>query len=246
MKTFRLLAITGLMAFAGTASAQFVNSGSNATTTTPQTETGSRMIKDTRDYNRFEFGYLPSAMSFDYDDAPDDEKFKGFEVGYIHGFNLTKKLPLFLELGGQIQYRSYKDSWSGEIYYEGYYFDTDITYKEKLLSINIPVNLTYRLNINKDFAISPFFGFDFRINVIGKRPITVEVEGESADEDYNLFDEDEMGKDNTWKRFQAGWHIGVNLDWKALHVGVAYGTDMNEIAEKTKFKTTTVALGFNF
>ena len=43
-----------------------------------------------------------------------------------------------------------------------------------------------------------------------------------------------------------GWHIGVGLDYKALHFGVDYGTDFMEIAEKTTFSTTSITLGFNF
>ena len=269
MKTLRFLAVAGMIAIAGTASAQFVNSGSTTATTQSTQRTGTRLIKDTRDYNRFEFGYLPSTVSFSDDDYGDDFKMQGFYVGYTHGFNLTSKLPLFLEFGGQVQFRTGKSESFDDVVYNSYNYYTiaevEVTPKSNLLSLNIPVNLAYRLNINNDFAITPYFGFDFRINLMGKCKYKFDV---SMDPDYedefsedeivdyleddggykatNLFDKDDQGKDYVWKRFQAGWHIGVNFDYKALHIGVNYGTDMNEWAKKTKLKTTTVALGFNF
>lgn len=275
MKTLRFLAVAGMIAIAGTASAQFVNSGSTTATTQSTQRTGARLIKDTRDYNRFEFGYLPSTMTID-EKGEDDWKAQGFEVGYIHGFNLTKKLPLFLEFGGQIQFRTFKTPVDEEDRTNDYYYIEDddyygdaipgefiYTYKENMLSLNIPINLTYRLNVTKDFAISPYFGFDFRINLMGKGKTKLSADidsdygGDYTEDDVmddfkdryepsNLFDKDDQGKDYVWKRFQAGWHIGVNFDYKALHIGVNYGTDMNELAKKTKLKTTTVALGFNF
>lgn len=252
MKTLRFLAVAGMIAIAGTASAQFVNSGSTTATTQSTQRTGARLIKDTRDYNRFEFGYLPSTLVQDWDGA-DDLKMKGFEIGYLHGFNLTSKLPLFLEVGGQFQLRTWKDSEEES----DEYGSLELTNRMNIFSLNIPVNLAYRLNITNDFAITPYFGFDFRINLLGKDKYKIDVSGEYADykdeiedelpDDINLFDKDDMGgSDYVYKRFQAGWHIGVNLDWKALHFGVNYGTDMSEISEDRKVKTTTVALGFNF
>ena len=32
-------------------------------------------------------------------------------------------------------------------------------------------------------------------------------------------------KDYTWNRFQLGWHVGVGFNYKALYLGVNYGTD---------------------
>lgn len=114
-----------------------------------------------------------------------------------------------------------------------------------MLSLNIPVNLLYRFNITDDFSISPYFGLDFRINLLGKNKAEVTYNDETDSEDINLFDDDDMG-DEAWGRFQAGWHLGVGFDYRVLHVGVEYGTDFNEIAEKTKFATTSITLGLNF
>ena len=127
-----------------------------------------------------------------------------------------------------MQYRSYSED-----YDYGYNYEV----KANTLSLNIPVALTYRINVTDDFAVSPNFGFDFRINMMGKLK-----ELEDGDELSNI----DLYSDGDWKRFQAGWHIGVGLDYRALHFGVQYGTDFNEIAEELKIATTSVTLGFNF
>ena len=44
----------------------------------------------------------------------------------------------------------------------------------------------------------------------------------------SVFDsaEDAMdGDDNTWNRFQMGWHVGVGFQYKPIYLGVQYGTD---------------------
>lgn len=150
-------------------------------------------------------------------------------VGYLRGISLTQKVPLFLEVGGALQFNKWSEDYEGA------------TDSQTLLGLNIPVSLLYKFNITDDFAISPDFGFNFRLNLMGKGKW--EYDGES--EDWNLFDDDEMDGE-ACNRFQVGWHIGVGFDYKALHLGVDWGTDFNEIAEKTKLRTTYVTLGWNF
>lgn len=66
------------------------------------------------------------------------------------------------------------------------------------------------------------------------------------DEDYNNFDKDDVGKDYTWNRVQFGWQIGTTLDINKFNVGISYGLDFNEIAEKVKNSAFSVRLGYNF
>lgn len=219
MKALRSLLVLAFIGLAtGTASAQFANSSSNSSASGSSIWT----TVNTDGYNRIYASYLPSKLKADGASI----KMKGsFEAGYLRGIGLTSNVPLYLEVGGALQYRSYSE--------EEYGYET----KVNTLSLNIPVALTYRININEDFAVSPNFGFDFRINMTGKYK--------------ELEDGEELGKidlysDADWNRFQAGWHIGVGLDYRALHFGVQYGTDFNEIAEELKIATTSVTLGFNF
>lgn len=238
MKKFKLFVLLAFMGLATSVSAQFVNSGSTSSSSSKSSFDATSVKTD--GWNRIYVSYTPSKMKFDYDDA-DDVKFQGFTVGWLKGFGLTKNLPLYMEAGAGIQYRSYKDDDSES------YGSYEYSYSDKLtmLSLNIPVNLLYRFNVTDDFSISPYFGLDFRINLLGKSKYEVTAYGETESEDLNLFDDDDMDGD-AWGRFQAGWHIGIGLDYRAIHLGVEYGTDFNEIVDKTKFATTSVTLGLNF
>lgn len=222
MKTLKALLVLAFVGLAGTASAQFANSGSSASGSSIWTTV------NTDGYNRVYVGYSGVKGKIDIDGA-DDMKFPGFSVGYLRGIGLTQKVPLYLEVGGEIDFNRYSESEEG------------VDYKQTILGLKIPVSLVYRLNINENFSISPLFGFDFRLNLMGKGKY--EYDGES--EDWNLFDDDEMDGE-AYKRFQAGWHIGVGFDYKALHFGVDYGTSFNEITEKVKLATTSVTVGYNF
>ena len=221
MKALRSLLVLAFIGLAtGTASAQFANSSSSSASAGSSIWT----TVNTDGYNRIYVSYLPSKLKVS--DSDGNIKMKGsFEAGYLRGIGLTSNVPLYLEVGGALQYRSYSE--------EDYGYET----KFNMLSLNIPVALTYRINVTDDFAVSPNFGFDFRVNVMGKEKVT-----EDGDE---LYDTD-LFSDADWNRFQAGWHIGVGLDYRALHFGVQYGTDFNEIAEELKIATTSVTLGFNF
>ena len=68
--------------------------------------------------------------------------------------------------------------------------------------------------------------------------------GES--ETANIFDEDEMGDDGVFKRFQIGWQIGATLNIDKFNVGLSYGTDFMEISKNVDTKTFKVSLGINF
>lgn len=238
MNKLKLGLLAACMGLATTASAQFVNASSDAMT--PQRSNSNFDIKavKTSGWNRIYFSYNPSNLKYDDGDYDDNTKYQGFTVGWLNGFSLTKKVPLYMEAGVGIQYRGYKDSDSD--------YDYESTYKESLMSLNIPVNVLYRFNIVDDFSISPYFGLDFRLNLLGKGKYEEEYDGDSDSETINLFDEDDMGKDLVYKRFQAGWHIGVGFDYRALHFGVDYGTDFSEICEDCHFGTTSVTLGVNF
>ena len=149
MKTLKALLVLAFVGLAGTASAQFANSGSSASGSSIWTTV------NTDGYNRVYVGYSGVKGKIDIDGA-DDMKFPGFSVGYLRGIGLTQKVPLYLEVGGEIDFNRYSESEEG------------LDYKETLLGLKIPVSLVYRLNINENFSISPLFGFDFRLNLMGK------------------------------------------------------------------------------
>ena len=234
MKALKLFIATAFMAMTTGAFAQFTNSKSSSLSSN----------SDNEGWSRFSVSYIPSTMKFDVKGA-DDYKFQGFAVGWTKGFNVVQSMPVFVETGAALQFRTYSES---EDYDDGY-TEYSINSKINVLSLNIPVNLIYKYTIDQDLSIEPMFGLDFRINMTGKYKITVDDGTDSESEDFNIFDKDDMddylGADPA-KRFQAGWHIGANINYKKLTLGVTYGQDFNEIMEDCKIATTTVSLGYNF
>lgn len=261
MKTFKLLTVAAMLFAATSVSAQFVNSTNTQQTNTTTATTTKVKTVDTNGWTNFSFSYLPSTISADEDYAlfeDEDMSCHGFSLGLTRAFGVVKTLPLFVEAGIQLQYRTHLESDNEDFEYGSIDWKT----RFNMFSINIPVNLGYKFNINQDFAVMPYFGLDFRFNLMAninnKYKLDLDSEfseyedeiEENLDEEMgkiNLFDKDDMGdEDYTWKRFQAGWHIGASVMYKKLTLSVNYGTDFSEIAKKTKLSTTTLSLGVNF
>ena len=168
MKKLKTLLVLALMGLATSASAQLVTSSSFSSSSS-----GSSIwtAVNTDGYNRIYVSYLPSKLDllgvFDF-------KMNGsVQAGYLRGISLTRKVPLYLEVGGAVQYRKGKLS------------QESASVKINALSVNIPVSLAYRVNVTDEWAISPNFGFDFRVNATGKLKASDGVDESS----YDLFDD---------------------------------------------------------
>ena len=128
----------------------------------------------------------------------------GFNVGYSRGINLVNSLPLFLELGGEVNYTSGTES--------GEYGRYDCDYSISLINVSVPVNVTYRVPVSESFAIAPFAGVNFKYNAMGL------VKGKTSrgeSEWYSVFNEKNLkkylGTDEGPNVFQIGLNVGVNL-----------------------------------
>ena len=236
---------------ATTASAQFSNTGGSGS----KSKSGSVLSMDTESYNRIYVGYSPFNAKYKGDNNAKDLKMNGFTAGYLHGFSLSEKLPLFLEVGGNIQYFMGKQD--GEIVHNDLYVEKTKS-KYSLLSLNIPVNLAYKFSFaDNTLGVTPFVGLNFRANLMGKlkRESTYSYMEGSESTDCSLFDDstDKMG-DDAWKRFQVGFNAGVNLNYKAFSLGVYYTADFMPISKlkdenkeiKYNVGITTISLGFSF
>lgn len=142
--------------------------------------------------------------------------YNGAGFDYIHGFSLSSSIPVFLELGGNVSFTTRNNG--GD--YGGY------------MTIEMPVNCAYRISLaDNEFGLSPFFGFVFKGNIIG-----------TSDLDY---DTQYWYDSNDFRRFQFGWNIGLNFDYKKLYLGFGYGTDFVKIAERLNTGTFSLKLGLN-
>lgn len=252
MKAVKILMMAGALAIATPAFAQFSNASAGARSTG-----GSSMTKDTTPYDRLSISYQYDMCKYDKDDSY-DQNLNGFAIDYLHGFSVSKTLPLFIETGIGFNVGFWSDSDDKR------FSNAEIKYNLTTLNISIPVNVAYKFNINQDFSIHPYIGLNLKFNTLAqfKTKIdcddsdTQEIADDLDDDDFraftgrprsmSMFDKDETGKDGQWKRFQLGWHIGVGVNYKAFYVGLSYGTDFMELAKKLNTSTFKIGVGFNF
>lgn len=261
MKTIKLFLTAGLLALVTSASAQFANAGD--TESTAVSGPRKKLVKDTRNYSRIDVSYTPIKLVQDVSGA-DDVKLSGFLLGYTYGLNIVKDIPLFLEFGMNGAYAA------TTLDYEELGLSEDLLeQKITVAALNIPVSVGYKLSFSEKVSLTPFVGVNFRGMLLGKGKYSITDQSildqlqssgyseadfwQEMETDYgvkqeqDMFDKDDMGsKDATWKRIQVGWQIGVGLNFKHLHVGLAYGKDFSELYKKCKVSFTTISLGYNF
>lgn len=260
MKSLKTILTMGLLLVSTTSFAQFANGGNSS-----NGSNGGGLVKKTDNYSRIYVGYNPMTLTYDIKGA-DDFTYPGLTFGFTQGINLSKNLPLFLEVGARFTF-NFKSKSDDEDYDEdddyyyslkksasraGNYWDDDSDdddedevgkTKYTAASLTVPINIAYKLSFaGGDFSVTPFLGVTLKGNLISKEKYELGKEKETIDN----FDKKDVGKDGQWKRFQAGWQIGTNLDYKAFSLGLHYGSDFTEVCKKTKSKNFCISLGYNF
>lgn len=260
----RLSFIVVLLVIATGAFAQFAQSSAMQSNAPANTNSGNSFSKMTTDnYGRFYIGYNPVSVDWEENGKNLKKMFpmdNGLSLGYMHGHNVVKSLPLYVEYGANVAWAFGKHDDKDSDDYYSWKSET----KLNMFSINVPVNLAFRLSFaNNDFSVTPYLGLNFRINVAGTRKETNISEYEDYDgeeykettiikyklfssDEYELDDEDDWDiddnddeitmeattgmGDNALKRFQVGFNVGVAVNYKKLHFGFGYVTDFNKLA----------------
>lgn len=244
MKLKHIFVITAML-MSTTAFAQFTHSGGRNQSSA---EEGWNSIYAS--YNMLK--YSQEMLAF-------NKAYNGFSIGYDRAIGLTSKIPLYVEIGGAIQYAGQKVNGEDD--------ESNVKTTSNLLSVKVPVSILYRWNVaNSNWSIIPKAGFDGRFNVLGKGKETYTASDHShkftTTNRYNMFKEGENGKDvynglnasgDKCSRFQVGWHVGANVEYKSLLLGITYGADMNafckeyyEIVSNIHFKTLSITIGHKF
>lgn len=247
MKNFKSILTLGMLFVSTAGFAQFANNGGSHSS-----GGGSALFKDTKSYSRIYIGYNPTTISYDVKGV-DNTTLNGFTFGYTKGISLSKNLPIFLEVGARFNFgfksenlsdEDDDDYYSTRLSYDDYNEDEEETCKTTTASLVVPINVAYKLTFaGGNFSVSPFLGITLKGNILGKEKYEYGDDKETID----FFDKKDMeGKEYTWNRFQAGWQIGANLDYKALSLGFHYGSDFNEIAKKTNTKNWAINIGYKF
>lgn len=256
MKSIKIIAVAAMMMAATGVSAQFTNTGSRSSNSTADTEGWSTLWVE----------FNPGTVS---PKKGDGESFTGLSIGYSKAFSLSANIPLFLEAGVGAQY-SFKSLDMGEELDDDYYEYCDPSIKYTMISAKIPVNFMYAWQIpNSSVTLMPFVGINMRFNIVGNYKFDWNWSDDMIEYfedrygskwedmtedgiplggiDRNLFDEDDMGKNGTWNRFQIGWHIGVKARFgKSFMLGAAYGGDFSEVADGLKVSNGSISVGYTF
>lgn len=209
-------------------------------------------------YNRVFIGYASTDFYKACDEGNNAKKegsneirVQGFNAGWLGGFNVTKSiLPLYLETGITMKAGFPNLERAGE-------GAEDIGDDRwwKTLSLEVPVNITYRYNIpHTKVRLSPYFGFHFKVNVLATNSYTYEVPRydntgkllyyESYRERANLFDS--YGT----RRFQFGMQVGANFEMNHFYIGAGWDRDFMPvvISEKSDIRNSgmRVNIGWTF
>lgn len=183
-------------------------------------------IDPNADYNRI-------TLMYQYRDLGEDGT-NGFEIGYIHGFALSRNTPLFFQTGLKMDmgFESESASESG----------LKISGSLTTMSFNVPLDIAYKLVFgeNSNVAFIPFAGFNLKLNALANLSAKASYNGQHESESISLFD-DEIGM----KRFQAGWHIGFGFQINKFYAGADFGTDFIKIADYGNH-TPTFHLGIGY
>lgn len=205
MKGLKLILVTSAIAIAGSAMAQDYNRVGIS-------------------YNNDHYGY---SKNFYGNNKEEDPSFSANGVGlnYIHGFRLKRSLPMYIEVGGNINFGFRSAS---ETLVEN---GLKILAKDQFQNINltVPVNFAWKFDLGKDFYITPYYGVSFKVNFVTRERIGYITNGKTIWSDWiNILKEDEANgieKGYTWRTFQMGTHLGATFGWKHVSLGLQYGGD---------------------
>lgn len=195
-------------------------------------------------YNRIDVSYVKVWTGQSEENIIYDRNGVGFD--YMHGISLSKKIPLFLEVGG-IFILSYDKSEIDK--FDKTALVSYITkFNSRFLTLGIPINLCYNLRINNKLEIIPFFGLYARAHIFAKTEIRVHKYsyGNFHSQDIREYDLlKSIDKNEKYiKLFNAGWTIGANVRYKPFIFGVNFGTGFIKTRENYTMCEFTVSAGF--
>ncbi len=199
------------MLLAVTSYAQIVTSSNSSITVTKEKK--SREF-DTNAYNVVSLGYSPSYTHYR------DYKYNGAELDYVRGINMTKKAPLFFEVGGRLLFsrlHTYKNTHNEDQPY--------LTKSRHSLSLSVPLNVTYRFTFKNGFYLAPLLGANVRVYFLYQEKVHYEFsdiilpERQSFVTKLDLLDENCAG--TAVGRVLPGFQAGLNLG-KKVNFGAGY------------------------
>lgn len=177
----------------------------------------------------------------------DNSYFNGVGAGYTIDFRVSNTIPLYVGTGLNIRGVFDKDKIA--INNEEDLVNMDV--KSTLVNLNLPINVSYRVPVADNLYLTPQLGLDFRVQVYGQSKLDLNSDFPelnklvSQDSKVNLFSKNDLG-DNRLRRFQMGWHAGLNFEYSRVNLGLSYGTDFVKIHKNVGGSNFLVSLGYTF
>ena len=226
MKKIRFILIAAFLCVATSINAQFMNATNAAA---PSAE-----IKGWD-------GVKISALQFAFDESGVDiDKIWGASFSYSKGLALSKRVPLFMESGLELQYVA------GDLIDE-YEYQMSLKMKGSMLSIIVPFNVAYKISLDDTFSLMPYAGAYLKGNIWGEMEVDysyTDSYGYTHKESnkLDLFDEDE----GDGERFQYGLQFGLAVCIDKYVVSLGYQKELNEVMEDTDSSAWKLSVGVNF
>lgn len=173
--------------------------------------------------------------------------FNGAGVGYNADFLVSQSVPLYVGTGIDARFQYQKKDIVDSSAYTGINADLKTTF----VNLNVPVNVSMRVPVAESFYLSPVAGVDFRVQAYGKSKLSGNVTNAShfgslsASTTTDLFSKSEMG-DARLRRFQMGWHAGLNFEYNRLNLGLTYGTDFVKLHKNLGASNFIASVGYVF
>ncbi len=190
------------------------------------------LTKDTQGWTRLQLSF--NAQTFKQTEPYENDVVKthGAALGFMKGINITRRIPLFLDLGANLTWNHTSENVG------------DGEDKFTFMNIGIPVNAAYKLSFSSSpINIVPFFGPNLKFNFMG---VHKWVPNSGSKEKYNLLKEEE-GDANI---FQFGLNLGVGVNIDKFYVGYTFQPDLSPYQKDGGWKTKTinnyVTVGINF
>lgn len=150
----------------------------------------------------------------------------GVLLGYQQGISVTKKIPIFVELGANIAV-THEKGWDGG----------DV--KHTFLNAAVPLGASYRFSFNNGISLLPSFGTSYKFNFYARSKYENE-DGTS----YKIKWIRKEPEGHNARVFEFGLYVGATFNYKMLHVHYIVQPDVSSfIKEDYKVKTVTQQLG---
>lgn len=209
-------------------------------------------------YNRVGLAYTNTDLSYKYNPHVSDREhfsLNGIAMEYIHGFSLSKKIPLFIETGAKINFGFGMKSESGPANYPGFSIKAKLKEKIQNIYFSIPVNVAYKIGINEKVSCTPYAGVNFKWNILsrekilGEAPVTIQTPYISitVDDDFDSGWSYLTRGNHKVSPCQIGWQAGATLNLNHAYVGLNYGTDFTHfVNDDVNSSNFTLSLGYLF